>query len=903
MATRREHDSKVESVLRKVRDLPAAERSIRLRELCDHDEALLDEVGSLLLYHAHAEPPDQGGNVNVHVETRVQDAGRSNGDEPPIGDYRIHNKLGHGGMGDVYLGERTDGDVSEYVAIKVLKRGLDTEQFLRRFKQERQILSAIHHSGVAGFLDAGESDDGRPYYVMQYVDGLPLDEYCDAHRLDIEERLRLFQKVCDAVDCVNRHLIIHRDLKPRNILVTEDSQPKLLDFGIARFLNPDLASGGAPPTGPESSVMTPEYASPEQVRGNPLTTASDVYSLGVLLYEILSGHPPYRLRRDSRDDRVEKVCERDPDAPSTAVGFTELPEPALGLRESITPETVGRSRRSDPGRLRRRLQGDLDRIVMQALRKEPQRRYQSARELSDDIGRHLDNRPVVASADTLVYRLSKFVRRNRVAVAAAVFVMLSLVIGATSTSYGLVEATQARDRAHDHLETLVGVALKYIDDLENAVETLDGSMSLRLEFAETAVNLLEKSTRTLEGREDRDARLTLARAYRRRGEVEGSRRNPNRGDADTALRWYQKSQEQAEAWLDRAPDDPEAKRELAFTLMAQGDVRHGRPQYEEAQRLDEQAHALLAELHEVDPADWQARTDLAASLVVLGRDARGIWRDTGRTNLEMHKLAESHFRSALELRRGLVAERPDDKDAVRALSVVLLRVGVVEDDVGDFKEARRHYEESVDIRRKLVGREPGNARHRHDLNTVLYLTAALLERAGVLDEAVEFLKPTIPVWQETLLRNPSDVRPKQGLAMAQVLLGQLRLGQQRWDEAEIALHAGLAHASQLHERFRKQSNYRRLVAESRHGLAKVEFERGDAIEAQRYILTAIELVGREPELLADLARVQLAMGEVEEARNTAMEALDGLENREGAEVRRVRSALHGVLKEVGEDPP
>jgi serine/threonine-protein kinase len=326
-----------------------------------------------------------------------------------IGPYEAAKEIGVGGMGAVYLAKRADETFDKAVAIKVLKRGMDSDGILRAFRTERQILATLDHPNVARLLDGGTTSDGRPYFVMDYVDGVPLDVYCARNGLSIPERLRLFRSVCDAVDNAHRHGVIHRDLKPGNILVTADGTPKLLDFGIAKVVNPDRTSTTSSVT-TIGRPLTPNYASPEQITGAPITPASDVYSLGTVLYEMLTGRLPYRFTSHIPLELERVICEQDPGRPSVVVGQTE-DAPA--------------------GASRRRLAGDLDTIVLTALRKEPERRYQSVGELSEDIRRHLENLPIRARCDTVPYRTTKFIRRNRAVVitAATSFALMLMLLG------------------------------------------------------------------------------------------------------------------------------------------------------------------------------------------------------------------------------------------------------------------------------------------------------------------------------------------------------------------------------------------------------------------------------------------------------------------------------------------
>ena len=404
------------------------QRSAFLDGACGGDHALHAEVESLLA----ADRTGDFTNAAAYQEgMRLLGRGRELAGRH-IGPYRLIREIGSGGMGMVYLAARDDATFDKQVAIKLVASGLDTERIVERFRAERQILASLDHPNITRLLDGGTTEDGLPYFVMEYIVGEPIDKYCDARNLSVVERLKLFQTVCSAVQYAHQNLVIHRDIKPANILVTSAGVPRLLDFGIAKLLSPPLTSGGDTATMTANRFLTPLYASPEQVRGRAITTASDVYSLGVLLYELLTGQRPYGRALTSAAEIERAIVEEEPERPSLAV-----------LRD----EAVGRARGTTPDRLRRTLQGDLDNIVLVALRKEPHRRYTSAEQLSEDISRHLENLPVIARPDTRGYRLRKFVRRNKAGGIAAALVLVTLTGGLVATLWQAHVARQQRDLA------------------------------------------------------------------------------------------------------------------------------------------------------------------------------------------------------------------------------------------------------------------------------------------------------------------------------------------------------------------------------------------------------------------------------------------------------------------------
>ena len=439
---------RADQILDEALDLPPGERAAHLDRACGGDAELRALVERLLAGAESDAPALAPGGA---FEGPLWDGNPGGLDEDSgslaagevVGRYRIVRELGRGGMAVVFLAERADGQFEQRVALKLLKRGLDTDELVRRFDQERQILALARHPGLARLLDGGVGPGGRPYLVMELVEGRLIDAYCDEERLPIPARLRLFLQVARAVEAAHRSLVVHRDIKPSNILVTADGHAKLLDFGIAKLLAPDAGPAALTVTLSAARLMTPAYASPEQLRGDPVTTASDVYQLGLLLYLLLAGRFPYSLG-GGRPGEVERaVTGEAPTRPSAAVDAPAgRGRPPGG--DAKTPGEIAGARDSTPARLRRELAGDLDTIVLTALRKEPERRYGAVAAMISDVERYLEGRTISARPDTWSYRMGKFVRRHAAAVGTGVAALL--LVAALTAAY-TIGLSRERDRA------------------------------------------------------------------------------------------------------------------------------------------------------------------------------------------------------------------------------------------------------------------------------------------------------------------------------------------------------------------------------------------------------------------------------------------------------------------------
>lgn len=457
---------RIQALFENASALARDQRAAWLAEQCGQDGALRDQVLALLEASAQSE-----SCLERRVENAIAGALADIGDVAPgtlIGRYRIRRLLGRGGMGAVYLAERADQQFDQQVALKLIGRDMPGGSLARRFRAERQILAHLNHLNIARLLDGGASDDGVPYIAMEYIEGTRIDLYCRQQRLDLRQRLQLFQQVCEAVQYAHQNLIVHRDIKPSNILVAADGTPKLLDFGIAKLIDPQQTGSTDGLTRIYERVLTPEHASPEQVRGEPVGTVSDVYSLGVLLYELLTGVRPFALLGRTLEQIEEVICKLQPSKPSAAATCKDAPR---GLARALA--------------------GDLDNIVLRAMHKEPQRRYASAAALSDDIQRYLDDRPVQARPDAWTYRATKFLRRNLVAASLAVAVTLVIAV---VVSFYTVQLTAQRDRAATEAAKSAQVA-QFLTDI---FRVADPAQAQGRQI--TALELLERGAQDIERR-------------------------------------------------------------------------------------------------------------------------------------------------------------------------------------------------------------------------------------------------------------------------------------------------------------------------------------------------------------------------------------------------------------------
>ncbi|HSN57461.1 MAG TPA: serine/threonine-protein kinase [Candidatus Sulfomarinibacteraceae bacterium] len=872
------------AIFDQVVDLDRAARDRVLDELVGDDDELRREVESLLASSSEAEtdiPRLIGAAARSVVSSRDGARVTAGGS---IGPYRLISLLGQGGMGSVYLAERSDGSFSHRVALKVLRSGLAATGLEARFKSERQILADLRHPNIARLIDGGATDDGSPYLVLEHVEGRPVDRWCDEQRLTVDQRLDLFRVICSAVQAAHRNLVVHRDLKPANILVTADGHPKLLDFGIAKLLGPPTHDHTMAVTGTLDRLLTPAYASPEQVLGRPVTTASDVYSLGVLLYELLVGSGPHALANPSATEIERIVCRDLPDRPSLAV-----------RRSAGTPAGAesARLRRTTPDRLARRLGGDLDTIVMTALRKEPDRRYPSVEALAEDVRRHLAALPIAARPDTLGYRAGKFVRRHRGSVTAGALAVAAVLVFGVLSAVNARIATAERDRARaaeERARVEARTAETVSSFLVDLFRDADPSESRGAEV--TARELLDRGAAQLDGGLA-DEPGTRARLLRTVGEV-----YTNLGEYPRAAELLA----EATAVLRRddpsSPELPAALNELAKARFDLGDL-------ESAERLSEEALAAARRSFDGD------HRQTAMALNNLG------WLAFESTRLDD---AERYHREALEMRTRLHGTEHDE------VAESLFNLGTVMLELARLDEAAELHRRGYEMRRRVLGDD-----HPLTLGSV-GTVAATYEAQKRVAEALELIDTAMPTAVRVFGPDHPDI------AYLEVMRGRQYRFLGRTDEAvaafeeaarierlargpdhpyvgyaEIQRGSVLAAAGRLDE---AEAAYRealriyraaypegdRNVANVLGKLAKLEIDRGDGETALDYARESRELFGRQlPEGHTELLEGDIIIGfalaeagRTAEARSVLESALPRIEAAgygDSPEARRVRAAL------------
>jgi serine/threonine protein kinase len=672
-----------------------------------------------------------------------------------IGNYRVVREIGRGGMGIVFEAVREGGDFSQTVALKLLKRGMDSDAMLRRFRHERQILASLEHPNIARLLDGGMSADGLPYFAMEFVKGQPIDEYCREKDLSINERLRLFLQVCAAVQFAHSRLVVHRDLKPTNILVTESGSVKLLDFGIAKIISPENELQNQTVT--SLGMMTPAYASPEQIRGEIVSTSSDIYSLGLILYELLTGVSAYKFPNNRPDEIAKVICEEEPARPSSVIGSKSQVSSSRSQvsssrfqvpgskSEKITEDneqraTGGGQNPQSAIRNPKFLRGDLDNIVLKALRKDISRRYASVEQFAGDIKRHLDGLPVIARPDTFSYRFEKFVSRNRVAVFAGILVFLSLIGGIAATSWQAYRAKQQRILAEKRFGEVRELANNAVFKYYDQIKDLQGATEARETLLKDAATYLDRLAE--DAQSDQTLQKDLINAYIRLGDIMGAPHdNANAGDTGAALENYQKSLAIAEGLNRQTPGDWEITGKLRALHTKLGEVFQRMGNAGETKEHFRAAVELSERIAAHEPESPKQLSALGQSYILYGET---LPLGTGEgESVTVSSKGFSYLAKALQI-------APDDSPSIQRTNMAHIRVGLQinalardAEDGGDagkasdyYSQAAEYFRQSREEAQKLVASDAKNAGFRRRLFVAEFNESTALSGLQKTNEAL-----------------------------------------------------------------------------------------------------------------------------------------------------------------------
>jgi serine/threonine protein kinase len=744
------------------------------------DEIRADVV-SLLSADEHAE---SFINEPILVERGVvTDEPKPDAAEGEIIDgYRLLRKIGSGGMGSVYLADQSGEGFSQNVALKLIKRGMDTGAVLKRFLMERQILANLEHPNIARMLDGGSTADGLPYFVMEYVDGEELRDYCAARKLGLVQRLELFRKICDAVASAHQKLVVHRDLKPSNILVTKDGEPKLLDFGIAKLTSPDWNADINEATITQLRIMTPEYASPEQLAGEATATSTDIYSLGVILYELLTGERPHITHGKTPKEIAESVLSTEPPKPSTVwLARSAVMKESTGYKESAATEPTPVSTRETPEIVApAHLQGDLDNIILKAMRREPERRYQSVQEFSEDIRRYLDGLPVNATADSRLYRFNKYFKRHRIGVIGTAVAAILLLTATAVTGWQYSVAQREKAAAERRFADTRALAKSVLYELYDAIDAIPGSTKAKELLALKAVEYLDRLA--AEGSNDPYLLTELADGYQRIGDIQGGMFRSNLGQTAEAKNSYAKARSLREAVVASGASDPKFRFKLAmaYTKAAESDFSEANVKgYYENNLL---ALETLKTLETVLAGDEDFLFELGASYANSGRAAAA--NDDVDEGIEYFKKAEAilldlHNRNQSDLTRAMavstvndmIAElqssfgrkaeasyylkrsasyifplleaNPDNADVHRNAAVSYYSISNNACDLGSYDEAMINAEKAIEIAGNLLKRDDQNVDLRTLYAMALYSKGKILVRSGRPNEGLPILEDVL----------------------------------------------------------------------------------------------------------------------------------------------------------------
>ena len=816
-----------------------------------------------------------------------------------IGRYKILREIGAGGMGTVYLAERED--LAQKVALKIIRRGANSDVVLRRFRKEQEILAALEHANIARLLDVGLSDEGLPFLAMEYVEGSDLLAYCAENNLSLDAKLKLFRKICNAVAYAHSRLIVHRDLKPSNILVNSKGEPKLLDFGISKLLSENNTEEKGTVT--SFGMLTPNYASPEQFRGESVSTAADVYSLSVILYELLTGKLPYDVENRRYEEVARIVCETNPQKPSDILTQSRKDAETGGaaVRATDKGRFSGAQKTKDKGR---NLKGDIDNILLKALRKEPERRYSSVEKFSDDLRRHLEGLPVTARRDTFSYRAEKFVRRNRFAVASSGLIILIFLAGAGGITWQYFRAERQRILAErrfaDVRQLANNVVFKYHDEIQN----LPGSTRAREMLVKDALVYLNRLALEEDAEtNDVSLKLELAQAFMKIGDVQGQAYDANLGDTAGAIESYRKAVALLENAAAQNPGDLKIENELATSYQKISSLIARAGNQRESFEFAEKAVALGERLAAANPSDNEQRLKLAGFYLYLGDNLPDEFG---------HEASIEIYQKGLRIGEAAYEIEPEKALSLRRVTALTQRIGfrdflLAESAVAGgnraqalefYQISRTFYYRSHETAKKLFALDEQNAVYRRTMSSTKLNLSQAQRELGETDAALAAQREVLRELSLVAESDAANIEAKNDLASVHDDIAQTFA--RRGQFADAFNHFRQAHAL-LDTAIEKNPNSREFIISRYNSVTRL----GDALAASGDYEAAIKIYQsgferiKHAPMLQDAASQAFYEGSALEKIGDALAALAAMKNASAAQrqahLERARTAYQKVV--------
>jgi eukaryotic-like serine/threonine-protein kinase len=753
----------VEQIYHSALEQEESQRAAFLERMCAGNPELRLEVESLLTYVKQTGKLMDKGALAVVAGALAAD-GRAGQDSPAqdrmlgrtISQYRITGKVGSGGMGDVYRAVRADDAYERHVALKLISAGRQSAFFIKRFKTERQILASLDHPNVGRLFDGGTTEDGIPYLVMEYIEGQPISVYCDERRLSIADRLKLFVQVCSAVQYAHQHLIIHRDIKPDNVLVTSGGVAKLMDFGIAKILAPDAESGQGEVTVTGMRAFTPAYASPEQIKGETISTASDVYSLGVVLYEILTGRSPYRPSSHAQHEVARAICEVEPEKPSTTFASS------AAAADRTSTESFSACRNSTPEKLRRTLVGDLDQILLKALRKEPQHRYASAQALADDLQAYALGLPVSARRGTFSYRTAKFIRRNKVSLTVTAVIVLITLAGVLAIVREARIARMEQARAEQRFEALRKLTNSMLFEFHDSIEKLPGSTAVRELIVRRSLEYLEQIA--ADANNDPATLRDLAAAYERIARVralEGSPHLGGTGSFQQARELYEKALTIREKLVAANPNDVDLQMSLFVTMSNTASIYYQLGDLDHALALQQRRLEMEQKLQITHDSE-NLRYRIGASYIGIG---------DLEERLGEYDSAANHLQQALTLNQSLLKKNPTNLRYFEQVWRCHAYLAVVLRAENKYAEAAAESRTGLSVSEELTSRDPNNSSYQRWLINDNSGLCEDLAYSGSFSEVRGLCQKAIEINEAMVKSDPKNVQARADLANLNMTMG------------------------------------------------------------------------------------------------------------------------------------